>query len=162
MSHQPCTDLCATAELTPAGIVLFQLFHSLVQQLPAGGGSEGVPSPLSVLPLMASQIAQVGVPEPLNLIEFIGQQAIRSPWDGNPLIELLRPPGCLPSCLPCLTWLQLAAGGVVVGLAAGMLTRRLLRALRWHGASACQVCPRLCLLVGLLLQCSRCTGQEKR
>jgi hypothetical protein len=41
-----------------AGIVLFQLFLGLVQQLPEGGGGGG-PSPLSVLPLMAVQIAQV-------------------------------------------------------------------------------------------------------
>jgi NhaP-type Na+/H+ or K+/H+ antiporter len=34
--------------------------------------------------------------------------------------------------------LQLAAGGVLVGLAAGYATRRLLRVLRWHGASAAQ------------------------
>lgn len=34
---------------------------------------------------------------------------------------------------------QLAVGGVAVGLAAGMLTRRLLRLLRWFGASASQV-----------------------
>ena len=33
---------------------------------------------------------------------------------------------------------QLAAGGAGVGLAAGMATRRLLRALRWHGAAASQ------------------------
>jgi hypothetical protein len=37
---------------------MFQLFLSLVQQLPAGGDSEGSQSPLSVLPVMAGQIAQ--------------------------------------------------------------------------------------------------------
>lgn len=33
---------------------------------------------------------------------------------------------------------RLAAGGVAVGLVAGALTRRLLRVLRWHGASTSQ------------------------
>ncbi|KAL4858875.1 Protein ACTIVITY OF BC1 COMPLEX KINASE 3 [Chlorella vulgaris] len=78
----PTDALAITAVLRRAGIVMFQLFLSLVQQLPAGGGSEGSHSPLSVLPL--------------------------------------------------------AAGGVLVGLAAGWLTRRLLRTLRWHGASLSQ------------------------
>jgi hypothetical protein len=41
--------------------------------------------------------------------------------------------------IPSLALLQLAAGGVLVGLMAGVLTRRLLRMLRWHGASASQV-----------------------
>jgi hypothetical protein len=41
--------------------------------------------------------------------------------------------------IPSLALLQLAAGGVLVGLMAGGLTRRLLRLLRWHGASASQV-----------------------
>ncbi|PRW44236.1 Sodium hydrogen exchanger 7 [Chlorella sorokiniana] len=82
-----------------SGIVLFELFHRLVQQLGEDGsssrgssGSSGSAptSPLAVLPLLGAEIA------------------------------------------------QLAAGGVAVGLAAGWLTRRLLRLLRWFGASASQ------------------------
>ena len=80
----------------PAGIVLFELFHELVQQLAEDGGSGSPSSPLQVLPLLASQIA------------------------------------------------RLAAGGVAVGLAGGWLTRRLLRVLRWYGASASQVGGGLC------------------
>ena len=71
-----------------SGIVLFELFHRQLRDLPSSGG--GGASPLAVLPLLARETA------------------------------------------------ALAAGGVCVGLAAGWLTRRLLRALRWHGASASQ------------------------
>ena len=46
---------------------------------------------------------------------------------------------CQVVLIPSLALLQLAAGGVLVGLMAGGLTRRLLRLLRWHGASASQV-----------------------
>ncbi|PSC69954.1 Sodium hydrogen exchanger 7 [Micractinium conductrix] len=76
-----------------SGIVLFEQFHRLVQQLPSAAAAANgapVPSPLSVLPMLTWHIA------------------------------------------------VLAAGGVAVGLAAGWATTRLLRLLRWYGASAAQ------------------------
>ncbi len=57
---QAALRLCHT---TPAGIVLFELFHRLVQQLGGDSGSGGsdVPtSPLAVLPLLGAEIARVG------------------------------------------------------------------------------------------------------
>jgi hypothetical protein len=58
-----------------------------------------------------------------------------------------------------LARLQLAAGGVLVGLTAGMLTRRLLRMLRWHGAStsqvgACSGAPLACQHASAIACCS--------
>lgn len=67
-----CSAKCSSAGfklllIFLAGIVLFELFHRLVQQLGAadGGGGDsggGVPtSPLAVLPLLGAEIAQVGL-----------------------------------------------------------------------------------------------------
>ena len=49
---------CSTAA---AGIVLFELFHRLAAALPDEGSGAAGPSPLSVLPLLAQEIAQARV-----------------------------------------------------------------------------------------------------
>lgn len=118
--------------------MLFELFHRLVQQLgdDSGSGGSDVPtSPLAVLPLLGAEIVQVGTwpdvcPEKCQSAVQVAAVAAEHCMLPDHIIVTLAAPSSSQ---------QLAAGGVAVGLAAGWLTRRLLRLLRWFGGSASQV-----------------------
>lgn len=82
------------------GIVLFELFHRLAQQLPdpggGGGGDEGhAASPLEVLPLLATEIAKVRCAGGSSQVwGWGGRHRVWERCVGLPRRLQVRSPGC--------------------------------------------------------------------
>lgn len=114
-----------------AGIVLFELFLELVREI-AEQGSAAQGSPASVIPTLAADIARLAAGACCSSVQHSRR--------GSPASNvLLGPPSLIYSDFKAvLSCVSACAGGAVVGLTFGYLTKRLLRWLRWQGASAPQ------------------------